>query len=191
MVGKAKTKKDKASEGNNVVSDGYTEKLVSVNRVAKVVKGGRIFSFSVVVVVGGKGRIGVGTGKAREVPAAIKKAMERARLNMVKICLHGDTLQHPITSSDGATTVFMRPASAGTGIIAGGAMRAVFEVLGVQDVLAKCLSSTSKINIVRATIKGLVDMNNPEAVARKRGLPIEEIITDKQQSHPVEDIEEK
>lgn len=173
--GRGRGRKDKSSDGE-VTSDGYTEKLVTVDRVAKVVKGGRIFSFAATVVVGGKGRIGLGRGKAREVPAAIKKAMESARRNMQDINLKGTTLHHPIMCRLGATRVFMRPASEGTGIIAGGAMRAVFEVLGVENVLAKCIGSTSKVNVIRATIKGLVEMNNPEKVARKRGLPVEEII---------------
>lgn len=157
--------------------DGLQEKLVSVRRVAKVVKGGRIFGFSALTVVGdGKGRIGVGSGKAREVPAAIQKAMENARKNMVKVVLNEGTLQHPVTSRHGAAKVFMQPASGGTGIIAGGAMRAVFEVVGVHDVLAKCIGSSNPINVVHATIKGLKGMANADAVAAKRGKKVEEIL---------------
>jgi small subunit ribosomal protein S5 len=157
--------------------DGLQEKLVSVRRVAKVVKGGRIFGFSALTVVGdGKGRVGYGTGKAREVPAAIQKAMEAARKNMVQVNLKGGTLQHALTGIHGAAKVYMQPASDGTGIIAGGAMRAVFEVVGVHDVLAKCIGSSNPINVVQATIKGLDNMADPESVAAKRGKTVEEIL---------------
>ena len=157
--------------------DGLQEKLVSVRRVAKVVKGGRIFGFSALTVVGdGKGRVGYGTGKAREVPAAIQKAMEAARKNMVRVNLTEGTLQHALTGSHGAAKVYMQPASDGTGIIAGGAMRAVFEVVGVHNVLAKCIGSSNPINVVQATIKGLNNMADPESVAAKRGKKIEEIL---------------
>lgn len=157
--------------------DGLQEKLVSVRRVAKVVKGGRIFGFSALTVVGdGNGRVGFGRGKAREVPAAIQKAMENARKNMVTVGLDEGTLQYAITSDHGAAKVFMKPASEGTGIIAGGAMRAVFEVVGVHNVLAKCIGSSNPINVVRATIKGLGDMANPSSVAAKRGKKVEEIL---------------
>ncbi|MCO7224982.1 30S ribosomal protein S5 [Pleionea sp. CnH1-48] len=163
-------------EVNN--TEGLVEKLVNVNRVAKVVKGGRIFSFTALTVVGdGKGKVGFGRGKAREVPAAIQKAMEQARRNMVQVELKdGHTLQHPITANHGASKVFMKPASEGTGIIAGGAMRAVFEVLGIQNVLAKSNGSTNPINIVRATIKGLANMATPESMAAKRGKTVEDIL---------------
>lgn len=162
-----------ASEGG----DEFQEKLIGVRRVTKVVKGGRQFGFSALTVVGdGKGRVGFGSGKAREVPAAIQKAMENARRNMKRINLNGSTLQYPIMSEHGAARVFMQPASPGTGIIAGGAMRAVFEVLGVHDVLAKCIGSTSNpVNVVRATMKGLTEMTSPEEIARKRGKTVEEI----------------
>ncbi len=157
-------------------SDELQEKLVAVRRVSKTVKGGRQFGFSALTVVGdGNGKIGFGSGKAREVPAAIQKAMENARRNMQQIRLNGGTLQYPITSRHGAAKVFMQPASVGTGIIAGGAMRAVFEVLGVHDVLAKCIGSPNSVNVVRATIKGLQEMTSPEEVARKRGKKVEEI----------------
>ncbi len=157
--------------------DGLIEKLISVDRHSKVVKGGRIFSFSGLVVVGdGKGRIGIGRGKAREVPVAIQKAMEDARKNMVTVQLNGDTVWYPIMHKFSASKVFMKPASKGTGIIAGGAMRSVFEVLGVHNVLAKCYGSTRPVNIVRATIGALQSMQTPEMVAAKRGKTVEEII---------------
>ena len=157
--------------------DGLLERLVAVRRVAKVVKGGRIFGFSALTVVGdGNGRVGFGTGKAREVPVAIAKAMEDARKNMVEVPLKGGTLQYPITATHGAAKVYMQPASEGTGVIAGGPMRAVFEVVGVHDVLAKCIGSNNPINVVRATIKGLAAMQAPEQVAAKRGKTVEEIL---------------
>jgi small subunit ribosomal protein S5 len=157
--------------------DDLLEKLVSVNRVAKVVKGGRQFGFSALTVVGdGNGRVGYGTGKAREVPVAIQKAMEGARKNMVEVKLNGTTLQYPMIGRHGAARVFMKPASDGTGIIAGGAMRAVFEVLGVQNVLAKCIGTNNPINVVQATINGLESMTNAENVAAKRGKTVEEIL---------------
>jgi len=157
--------------------DELLEKLVAVNRVAKVVKGGRQFGFSALTVVGdGKGRVGYGTGKAREVPVAIQKAMEGARKNMTEVKLKGTTLQYPMVGRHGAARVFMKPASEGTGIIAGGAMRAVFEVLGVQNVLAKCIGTNNPINVVQATIEGLRSMLNAEDVAAKRGKTVEEIL---------------
>ncbi|KFF50259.1 MULTISPECIES: 30S ribosomal protein S5 [Salinicola] len=152
------------------------EKLVQVNRVAKVVKGGRIFGFTALTVVGdGNGRVGFGRGKAREVPVAIQKAMDQARRNMVKVSLSGSTLQYPVRARHGASKVFMQPASEGTGIIAGGAMRSVLELAGVHDVLAKCYGSTNPVNVVRATIKGLASMQSPEDIAAKRGLSVEEL----------------
>ena len=158
-------------------SDGFQEKLVTVSRNAKVVKGGRIFGFSALTVVGdGNGRIGVGRGKAKEVPVAIQKAMESARRNLVRIELNGTTLFHPIKAQHGASKVIMLPASEGTGMIAGNAMRAVFEVLGVQNVLAKCIGSTNPVNVVYATIKGLRKMTSPENVAAKRGKSIAHVI---------------
>ncbi len=156
--------------------DDLLEKLVAVNRVAKVVKGGRQFGFSALTVVGdGKGRVGIGTGKAREVPIAIQKSMECARKNILDIKLKGTTVQHAIMGRHGAAKVHMQPASDGTGIIAGGAMRAVFEVVGVQNVLAKCIGSNNPINVVQATLNGLKSMANPEQVAAKRGKTVEEI----------------
>jgi len=157
--------------------DGLLEKLVTVNRVAKVVKGGRQFGFTALTVVGdGEGRVGFGYGKAREVPVAIQKAMEAARKNMRAINIKGGTLQYPVTARHGAAKVYMQPASEGTGIIAGGAMRAVFEVVGVRDVLAKCIGSNNPINVLRATIRGLEDMRSPEEVANKRGKSVKEIL---------------
>lgn len=153
------------------------EKLVQVNRVAKVVKGGRIFGFTALTVVGdGKGKVGFGRGKAREVPTAIQKAMEQAKRNMITVQLDGDTLQYPVKARHGASKVYMQPASQGTGIIAGGAMRAVLEIVGVHNVLAKCYGSTNPVNVVRATVNGLREMRSPEQVAAKRGKSVEEIL---------------
>lgn len=158
-------------------NDDLLEKLVSVNRVAKVVKGGRIFSFTALTVVGnGNGKAGFGYGKAREVPLAIQKAMENARKNMHDIRLSGTTLQYPIVAEHGAAKVYMQPASEGTGIIAGGAMRAVFNVLGVRDVLAKTIGSSNHKNVVRAMFKGLIDMSAPDQIAAKRGKAVAEIL---------------
>ena len=157
--------------------DGLLEKLVTVNRVAKVVKGGRQFGFTALTVVGdGNGQVGFGYGKAREVPVAIQKAMERARKNMRKVNITDGTLQYAVNARHGASKVFMQPASEGTGIIAGGAMRAVFEVVGVHNVLAKCVGSRNPVNVVRATIRGLTDMASPEEVASKRGKKVDEIL---------------
>ncbi len=154
------------------------EKLVAVNRVSKVVKGGRIFSFTALTVVGdGNGRVGFGRGKAREVPVAIQKAMDAAKRNMIRVKLRGDTLQYPINAKHGASKVYMQPASKGTGIIAGGAMRAVLELAGVQNVLAKSHGSTNPINIVRATFDGLKNMQSAKDVAFRRGKRIDEIVS--------------
>lgn len=157
-------------------TDGLREKMIGVNRVTKVVKGGRIMSFAALTVVGdGDGTVGMGKGKAREVPAAVQKAMDEARRNMTKISLNNGTLHHAVVGVHGAAKVFMQPASEGTGIIAGGAMRAVFEVMGVTNVLAKCIGSTNPYNVVRATLNGLKSMNTPSEVAAKRGKSVEEI----------------
>ena len=157
--------------------EGYIEKLVQVNRVAKTVKGGRIFTFTALTVVGdGKGRVGFGRGKSREVPAAIQKAMEAARRNMIQVDLNGTTLQYPMKSVHGASHVFMQPASEGTGIIAGGAMRAVLEAVGVKNVLAKATGSRNPINLVRATLKGLSEAQSPARIAAKRGKKVEDLI---------------
>lgn len=158
----------------NAPADGFQEKLVAVRRVAKVVKGGRVFGFTALTVVGdGNGRVGYGLCKAREVPVAIQKSMEQARRNMRKVSLNGDTLHYSISSSTGAAKVYMQPASQGTGIIAGGAMRAVFEVVGVHNVLAKCIGTNNPINVVRATIKGLSEIADPKHLAAKRGKQLE------------------
>ncbi|GMQ92139.1 MAG: 30S ribosomal protein S5 [Gammaproteobacteria bacterium] len=162
---------------NDSRSDDLQDKLIGIRRVAKVVKGGRQFGFSALTVVGdGKGRVGIGRGKAREVPSAVQKALENAKRDMVKISLNGVTLHHEIIGEFGAAKVVMRPASEGTGIIAGGAMRAVFEVLGVQDVLAKVIGSSNPVNIVRATINGLQSIHSPERTAAKRGKTVAEIL---------------
>lgn len=158
-------------------SDGLREKMVSINRVTKVVKGGRVLGFAALTVVGdGDGRVGMGKGKAREVPVAVQKAMEEARRRMFKVSLKNGTLHHAVTGRHGAAVVLMQPASEGTGIIAGGPMRAVFEVMGVSNVLAKCFGSTNPYNVVRATLQGLKAMNTPAEIAAKRGKTVEEIL---------------
>src|ERR687889_637221 len=156
--------------------DDGLEKMISVNRVTKVVKGGRILGFAALTVVGdGDGRVGMGKGKAREVPVAVQKAMEEARRKMVKVALKNGTLQHMVVGRHGAAKVYMQPASEGTGIIAGGPVRAVLEVMGVTNILSKCLGSTNPYNVVRATINGLTAMNTPATIAAKRGKSVEEI----------------
>ena len=156
--------------------EGIQEKLVQVNRVAKVVKGGRIFGFTALTVVGdGNGRVGYGRGKAREVPLAIQKAMEAARRNMIQIDLNGTTILYPITARHGASKIYMQPASDGTGIIAGKTMRAVLEVAGIHNVLAKCYGSTNPVNVIRATFAGLQNMRSTQSIAEKRGLTVEEM----------------
>ena len=162
---------------DEVREEGLVEKLVQVNRVAKVVKGGRIFGFTALTVVGdGNGRVGFGRGKAREVPLAIQKAMESARRNMVDVELNGGTLWYPTTGRHGASKVYMQPASEGTGVIAGGTMRALLEAAGVHNVLAKCYGSTNPVNVVNATFKALQAMKSPQQVAEKRGKPVEDIV---------------
>ncbi|WWP01979.1 MAG: 30S ribosomal protein S5 [Candidatus Dasytiphilus stammeri] len=152
------------------------EKMITVNRVSKTVKGGRIFSFTALTVVGnGNGRVGFGYGKSREVPIAIQKAMEKARRNMINITLNDGTLQYSIKSIHTGSCIFMKPASEGTGIIAGGAMRAVLEVVGIKNVLAKSYGSTNPLNVVRATIKALANMKSPTMIAAKRGKLVSEI----------------
>ena len=158
-------------------NENLLEKLVAVNRVAKVVKGGRQFGFAALTVVGdGNGKVGFGRGKAREVPVAIQKAMEDARRNMITVPLHEGTLHYQITAQHGAAKIYMQPASDGTGIIAGGAMRAVFEVVGIRNILAKSFGSTNPINVVRATFKGLQNMSDPERIAAKRGKKLKDIL---------------
>lgn len=165
-----------ATYEQNAKSDGYTEKLVAVARNAKVVKGGKIFTFAAVTVVGdGHGRIGIGRGKAREVPVAIQKSLDNARKNMRQVVLKNDTLYHAINGKHGSTRVFMKPASDGTGIIAGGAMRAVCEVLGLKNVLAKIGGSANPVNVVRATLNALESTSTPELIASKRGKTLEDI----------------
>ena len=166
-------------QGKNAAAadDGFREKMIAVNRVTKVVKGGRILAFAALTVVGdGEGRVGMGKGKSREVPAAVQKAMDRARHDMKKFPLNYGTVFHTVEGHHGASRVMLRPAPEGTGIIAGGAMRAVLEVAGVHNVLAKAYGSTNPINVVRATIDGLENMNSPEMVAAKRGKSVEEIL---------------
>ena len=156
--------------------DGLREKMVAINRVTKVVKGGRVLGFAALAVVGdGDGGIGMGKGKAREVPVAVQKAMEEARRKLTKVNLKNGTLQHAVVGHHGSSRVYMQPAAEGTGIIAGGPMRAVFEVMGVHNVLAKILGSTNPYNVVRATINGLTNMNSPSEIAAKRGKSVEEI----------------
>ena len=158
-------------------SDGLREKMVAVNRVTKVVKGGRVLGFAALTVVGdGDGRVGMGKGKAREVPVAVQKAMDEARRKMIKVNLKNGTLHHPVIGKHGSATVYMQPACEGTGIIAGGPMRAIFEVMGVTNVLAKCLGSTNPYNVVRATLQGLQAMNTPSEIAAKRGKSVEQIL---------------
>ena len=157
--------------------DGFIEKLVAVNRVSKTVKGGRQFTFTALTVVGdGAGKVGFGYGKAREVPVAIQKSMEYARKAMVQVDLNEGTLWHAVKAGHGAARVFMMPASEGTGVIAGGAMRAVLEAAGVKNVLAKATGSRNPINLVRATLRGLSEMHSPSRIAAKRGKKLEEIL---------------
>lgn len=171
----SKTPGAKSQDDNKI--DGLREKMVSVNRVTKVVKGGRILGFAALTVVGdGKGSVGMGKGKSREVPLAVQKAMEEARQKMIKINLVNGTLHHSVIGRHGAAKVYMQPASEGTGIIAGGPMRAIFEVMGVHNILAKCIGSTNPYNIVRATIEGLSKIHTPAMIAAKRGKSIEEIV---------------
>ncbi len=172
----AKLQANKMSAGEQR-GDGLREKMVAINRVTKVVKGGRVMGFAALTVVGdGDGSIGMGKGKAREVPMAVQKAMDEARRKLTKIDLKNGTLHHAVIGQHGASRVYMQPASDGTGIIAGGPMRAIFEVMGVTNVLAKCLGSTNPYNIVRATINGLQAMNTPSDIAAKRGKTVEEIM---------------
>jgi len=156
--------------------DGLKEKMVAVNRVTKVVKGGRVLGFAALTVVGdGDGGIGMGKGKAREVPVAVQKSLDEARRRLFRVKLRKGTLHHAVVGHHGASTVIMQPASDGTGIIAGGPMRAVFEVMGITNVLAKCIGSTNPYNVVRATLDGLRKMNTPAEVAAKRGKSVAEI----------------
>ena len=164
-------------EAQNLTQDTLVEKLVQVNRVAKTVKGGRVMSFTALTVVGdGNGKVGYGRGKAKEVPVAIQKALDEAKRSLVNVELNGNTIWYPINEKSSATKVYMQPASEGTGIIAGGAMRAVLELVGVQNVLAKCYGSTNPVNVVRATINALCSMESPEEVSLRRGKKTSEIL---------------
>ena len=157
--------------------DGLREKMISVNRVTKVVKGGRIMAFAALTVVGdGDGRVGMGKGKSKEVPVGVQKAMEQARRQMIKVSLKSGTVHHAVTGKHGATTVLIQPASEGTGVIAGGAMRDVLEAVGVKNVLAKATGSRNPINLVRATIRGLESIHSPAKIAAKRGKKVEDIV---------------
>ena len=157
--------------------DGLREKMIAVNRVTKVVKGGRILGFAALTVVGdGDGRVGMGKGKSKEVPAAVQKAMEESRRNMIKVSLKNGSIHHTVMGQHGAASVMLNPAPKGTGIIAGGPMRAVFEVLGVTDVVAKSHGSSNPYNLVRATLDALQNSTTPAAVAAKRGKSVEEIL---------------
>ena len=173
-MAKQQSKRPQASDERD---DGLKEKMVAINRVTKVVKGGRILGFAALTVVGdGDGAIGMGKGKSREVPVAVQKAMDEARRKMRKVSLKNGTLQHTVMGKHGAASVLMQPAPAGTGIIAGGPMRAVFEVMGVTDVICKCIGSANPYNVVRATINGLMAINTPAEIAAKRGKSVEEIL---------------
>ena len=159
------------------IKDQLIEKLINVNRVTKVVKGGRIMGFTALTVVGdGDGGIGIGKAKSKEVPVAVQKAVKEARKNMVKVSLKNGTIHHNILCKHGATTVYMQPAKDGTGIIAGGAMRAIFDAIGVKNITAKVHGSTNPYNVVRATIKGLQGIYTPAEVAAKRGKTVDEIL---------------
>lgn len=169
--------KIQARVGGEERDDGLKEKMIAVNRVTKVVKGGRILGFAALTVVGdGDGRIGMGKGKAREVPVAVQKAMDEARRKMFKVSLRSGTVQHTVFGRHGASTVFLAPAPDGTGIIAGGPMRAIFEVMGVTNIVAKSHGSSNPYNMVRATLNALANMNTPSEIAAKRGKTIEEIL---------------
>ena len=169
--------KIQARVGSEQRDDGLKEKMIAVNRVTKVVKGGRILGFAALTVVGdGDGRVGMGKGKSREVPVAVQKAMDEARRKMVKVSLRNGTLQHTVMGRHGASRVFLAPAPEGTGVIAGGPMRAIFEVVGVANVVAKSHGSTNPYNLVRATLNALQNMNTPAEIAAKRGKSVEEIL---------------
>ena len=172
----AKPERNKKPQQAEERDDGLREKMVAVNRVTKVVKGGRILGFAALTVVGdGDGGVGMGKGKSREVPVAVQKAMEEARRKMNKVSLKNGTLHHSVIGKHGASSVLMQPAPTGTGIIAGGAMRAVFEVMGVTDIIAKSIGSTNPYNVVRATLNGLMATSAPSVIAAKRGKTVEEI----------------
>ncbi|MEY4284975.1 MAG: hypothetical protein RL111_1650 [Pseudomonadota bacterium] len=170
--------KVQAKVQNEARDDGMREKMIAVNRVTKVVKGGRILAFAALTVVGdGDGRVGMGKGKSKEVPAAVQKAMEEARRNLTKVSLKEGTLHHRVEGRHGASTVMLVPASKGTGIIAGGPMRAIFEVMGITDIVAKSHGSTNPYNMVRATFDALNRCTTPAEVAAKRGKSVEDLFT--------------
>lgn len=169
-------RRDKSEGRDTREKSNFIERVVTVNRVAKVVKGGRRFSFTALVVVGdGNGNVGVGYGKAKEVPQAISKAVEEAKRKFFSVPRIGGTIPHPVTGEDAAGVVLLRPASAGTGVIAGGAVRAVLEAAGIHDVLTKSLGSQNALNIVHATVAALRKLERPEEVAARRGLPLEDV----------------
>ena len=169
----AKVDKKNAAEE---IDDGIREKMIAVNRVTKVVKGGRIMAFAALTVAGdGDGSIGMGTGKSREVPASVSKAMERARKSMIKVPLNNGTIYHQVTGRHGASTVILMPASEGTGVIAGGPMRAVLDAVGIRNVLAKAYGSTNPYNMVRATLNARENLHSPADIAAKRGKTVEEL----------------
>lgn len=173
-MAKQQTKRAQAAEERD---DSLREKMVAINRVTKVVKGGRILGFAALTVVGdGDGGVGMGKGKAREVPVAVQKAMDEARRKMAKVSLKEGTLHHAVVGRHGAATVLMQPAPHGTGIIAGGPMRAVFEVMGVTDIICKCIGSSNPYNVVRATLNGLFAVRTPAQIAAKRGKSVEELV---------------
>jgi len=169
--------KMQAKTASDKPDDGMREKMIAINRVTKVVKGGRIMGFAALTVVGdGDGRIGMGKGKSKEVPVAVQKAMEEARRKMIKVTLKNGTLQHTVTGQHGASKVMIMPAKEGTGVIAGGPMRAIFEVMGIVNVVAKSNGSTNPYNMVRATLDGLSKMSTPSEIAAKRGKSVEDIL---------------
>ncbi|GAA1098423.1 30S ribosomal protein S5 [Tsukamurella spumae] len=168
--------RDQRGGRNEAEKSNYIEKVVTINRVSKVVKGGRRFSFTALVIVGdGQGMVGVGYGKAKEVPAAIQKGVEEARKNFFRVPMIGNTIVHPVQGEAAAGVVLLRPASPGTGVIAGGAVRPVLEAAGVHDVIAKSLGSDNAINVVHATVAALKELQRPEEVAARRGLPVEDV----------------
>lgn len=168
--------RDRGDRGGRDKESPFLERVVTINRVSKVVKGGRRFSFTALVVVGdGDGLVGVGYGKAKEVPAAIAKGVEEAKRNFFRVPRILKSIPHPVQGEDSAGVVLLRPASAGTGVIAGGPVRAVLECAGVHDVLSKSLGSSNTLNIVRATVAALKQLEEPQAVAARRGLPLDEV----------------
>lgn len=174
--GRGRDRDDRRNKGAEDERNNYIERVVSINRVSKVVKGGRRFSFTALVIVGdGQGMVGVGYGKAKEVPAAIQKGVEEARKNFFRVPMIGSTIPHPVQGEDAAGVVLLRPAAPGTGVIAGGAARAVLEAAGIGDILSKSLGSPNAINVVHATVAALKDLHRPEEIAARRGLPIEDV----------------